>query len=43
MGRVIRDLAADWRRWSLAERVAAVTLAVLLGLAMLMAVAAVRD
>lgn len=37
--RAIRDLAADWKRWSMAERAMAVALAVLLALAMSTAVA----
>ena len=39
IGGAIRDLAADWKRWSLAEHVA---LVVLLVLAMLTAVAGLR-
>ncbi len=37
--RAIRDLAADWKRWSLAERATAVGLVMLLVLAMSTAVA----
>jgi hypothetical protein len=36
----IRDLASDWRHWSLAERAAVVALVVLLVLAILTVVAA---
>jgi hypothetical protein len=37
--RAIRDLAADWKRWSRAERVGAVTLLMLLAVAMCTVVA----
>ena len=31
--RAVRDLAADWKRWSVAERISAALVVVLLGLA----------